>query len=305
MRVSRPTGWRSLTLAAPMVDSQVHVSVVIPCYNAAEVLGGQLAALQRQTVTFKWEIIVADNGSSDATGATAAGFSTEALPIVVCDASAHRGVNHARNVGVRHSRGEFVLLCDADDQVTDGWLAAMDEAFTSGASLVGGRLVRVTPDRRAVGVADDGLREDLSYLPWPQGANCGFSRRVYDELGGFDEGYSRGGDETDFFWRAQLRGYNLEYVPAAAILYTEKPVTKQRFWQYYYYGRSHVQLFNAFAPTGMPRGSIRSILRAWLNIARGLVAGVRSGDRRRIAIQHLGQRMGRIGGSAAFRVWYL
>lgn len=288
-----------------IVDSRVHLSVVIPCYNAADVLGGQLAALQRQNVTFTWEIIVANNGSSDATGATAAGFSTESLPVVVCDASARRGVNHARNVGVRHSRGEFILLCDADDQVTDGWLAAMSEAFTSGASLVGGRLVRVTPDKRPVGVADDGLRMDLSYLPWPQGANCGFSRAVYDQLGGFDEGYTRGGDETDFFWRAQLRGYTLEYVPAAAILYTEKPVAKQRFWQYYYYGRSHVQLFKAFAATGMPRGSIRSTVRAWLNIIRGLVAGARSGDRRRIAIQHLGQRVGRIGGSAAFRVWYL
>ncbi|HTX09589.1 MAG TPA: glycosyltransferase family 2 protein [Solirubrobacteraceae bacterium] len=288
-----------------MVDSRVHVSVVIPCYNAAGVLGGQLVALQRQIASFKWEIIVADNGSTDATAFTAAQYSTQSLPVVVCDASAHRGVNHARNVGVRNSRGDFILLCDADDQVTDGWLAAMSEAFTSGASLVGGRLMRVTPDRRPVGVADDGLRKDLSYLPWPQGANCGFSRPVYDELGGFDEGYTRGGDETDFFWRAQLRGYTLEYVRAAAILYTEKPVSKQRFWQYYYYGRSHVQLFKAFAAAGMPRGSIWSVLRAWLEILRILVAGVRSGDRRRIAIQHLGQRVGRIGGSAAFRVWYL
>jgi glycosyltransferase involved in cell wall biosynthesis len=156
-------------------------------------------------------------------------------------------VNHARNIGVQSSSGKYILLCDADDQVNEGWLAAMSEAFTSGAKLVGGRLVRVTSEQRPVGVPDDGLRNDLDYLQWPQGANCGFSRAVYDELGGFDEGYARGGDETDFFWRGQLRGHALRLVPAAAIMYTEKSAPRRRFFQYYHYGRSHVQLFRAFA----------------------------------------------------------
>ena len=285
-------------------DAPVHVSVVIPCYNAAHLVGRQLEALQRQDVTFRWEIVVADNGSSDGSGAVASAYSTDALPVTVCDASGRQGVNHARNVGVRNSTGEFILLCDADDQVADGWLAAMSQAFASGAALVGGRLVRVTPDQRAVGVPDDGLRNDLNYLRWPQGANCGFSRGVYDELGGFDESYTRGGDETDFFWRGQLGGHALRYVAGAAVMYTEKPAPNARFRQYYYYGRSHVQLFKAFAATGMPRASNKRAVRAWIDIARGLLAGVRSRDRQRIAISHLGQRCGRIAGSVAFRVWY-
>jgi glycosyltransferase involved in cell wall biosynthesis len=285
-------------------NGPVHLSVVIPCYNAAHLVGRQLEALQRQDVTFRWEIVVADNGSSDGSGAAASAYSTEALPVTVCDASGRQGVNHARNVGVGNSSGEFILLCDADDQVADGWLAAMSEAFASGAGLVGGRLVRVTPDQRAVGVPDDGLRNDLNYLRWPQGANCGFSRAVYDELGGFDESYTRGGDETDFFWRGQLGGHALRYVAGAAIMYTEKPAPKARFRQYYYYGRSHVQLFKAFAGMGMPRASNKRAVQAWIDIARGLLAGVRSRDRQRIAISHLGQRCGRIAGSVAFRVWY-
>jgi glycosyltransferase involved in cell wall biosynthesis len=286
-------------------DSRVHLSVVIPCYNAAHLVGRQLQALQRQDVTFRWEIVVADNGSSDGSAAAAAAYSAQALPVTVCDASTRQGVNHARNVGVQNSSGEFILLCDADDQVTDGWLAAMNDAFTSGAALVGGRLVRVTPDQRPVGVPDDGLRNDLEYLQWPQGANCGFSRAVYDELGGFDETYTRGGDETDFFWRGQLRGHALRYVSGAAIMYTEKPAPKQRFRQYYHYGRSHVQLFKAFAPTGMPRASNKRAVRAWIDIIRGLAAGVRSPQRRRIAISHVGLRCGRIAGSVVFRAWYL
>ena len=304
MTVSRPTAPapEPVTIAD---DSGVHVSVVIPCYNAAHLIGRQIEALQRQNVPFTWEILVADNGSSDGSAATAAAYSAPALPVTVCDAGARQGVNHARNIGVQNSSGKYILLCDADDQVNEGWLAAMNEAFTSGANLVGGRLVRVTSEQEPVGVPDDGLRNDLDYLQWPQGANCGFSRAVYDELGGFDEGYTRGGDETDFFWRGQLRGHALRFVPAAAIMYTEKSAPKRRFFQYYHYGRSHVQLFKAFATAGMPRASNRRAVRAWIEIVRGFVAGIRSPRRRRIAISHLGQRCGRIAGSVEFRVWYL
>ena len=285
-------------------DAPVCVSIVIPCYNGADVLGRQLAALQQQDITLGWEIIVADNGSTDGSVMAAREFDAAPVPVTVYDASHRRGINHARNVGARHARGGLILLCDADDQVTDGWLAAMVEAFASDAALVGGRLIRVTPDQRPLGVADDGLRTDLGFLPWPQGANCGFTREVFDELGGFDESYRGGGDETDFFWRAQLRGHKLTYVPDAAILYTQRPAPRQRFRQHYSYGRSHVRLFKTFAARGMPRASTIAALRFWLTIIWFLVLALPAPNRRRLALAHLGQRCGRIAGSAAFRVWY-
>lgn len=286
-------------------DSQFDVSVVIPCYNAVDVVGRQLAALQRQTVRSTWEIIVADNGSTDESAARAAEYSSAAIPVVICDASDRRGINHARNIGVRHARGRFILLCDADDEVSEGWLAAMIEAFASGAGLVGGRLIRVGADETPVGGIDGDLRNDLNYLPWPQGANCGFTRAIYDEIGGFDETYKGGGDETDFFWRAQLRGYTLEFVSQATVRYTERSRARQRFRQNYYYGRSHVQLFSAFAANGMPRASSRGALRFWLTIPWHLLVGLHRPDRRRIAISRLGQRCGRIAGSAVYREWYV
>lgn len=286
------------------LDSPVLVSVVIPCYNGADVLRRQLWALQRQDIAVSWEIIVADNGSTDGSAEAAREFAAARIPVTVCDASNRRGINHARNVGARAARGKFILLCDADDEVTDGWLAAMVDAFTSGATLVGGRLIRVAPDQSPLGVPDDGLRTDLSFLPWPQGANCGFTRPIYDELGRFDESYRGGGDETDFFWRAQLRGHALRYVPDAAVLYTQRPAARQRFRQHYRFGRSHVQLFKRFAPHGMPRASTMAAIRFWLTIIWVFLLAVPAPDRRRLAVAHLGQRCGRIGGSTAFRVWY-
>jgi glycosyltransferase involved in cell wall biosynthesis len=285
-------------------ETPVCASVVIPCYNAAEVVGRQLSALRRQQTDFKWEIVVADNGSTDDLAQKVAEYAAGPVSVTMCDASARRGINHARNAGAQRAGGRLILLCDADDQVADGWLAEMVAALVSGATLVGGRLIRVAPDQTPLGLPEDGLRNDLSYLPWPQGANCGFTREVYDELGGFDERYRGGGDETDFFWRAQLSGHVLAYVPRAAVLYTQRPDTGARFRQHYRYGRSHVQLFKAFSGRGMPRTSALGALRAWLTIVRGFLIGVRSPNRRRLAVAHLGQRCGRIVGSLALRVWY-
>ena len=285
-------------------ETDLSASVVIPCYNAAEVVGRQLAALQRQQVEFMWEIVVADNGSTDELAGAVAEYAVGPVPVTVCDASERRGINHARNVGSRRARGRFILLCDADDQVTDGWLAAMVKALASGSTLVGGRLIRVAPDQTPLDMPEAGPRNHLKFLPWPQGANCGFARTVYDEVGGFDERYQGGGDEADFFWRAQLCGHALTYVPDAAILYTQRPEGSQSFRQHYHYGRSHVQLFKAFAAQGMPRASTAGALRAWLIIAWSLLTGIRSTNRRRLAVAHLAQRCGRISGSIALRVWY-
>lgn len=293
----------TVTRATPEAD--VRVSVVIPCYNGADVIGRQLEALARQRVDFSWEVVVADNGSTDGSAAVAARHSSDVLPVRTCDASARKGINHARNVGVSHSRGRYILLCDADDAVQDGWLAAMDAAFSAGARLVGGRLIRVTADDRPVGVGEEGMRNDLEFLPWPQGANCGFARAVYDEVGPFDEDYLGGGDEADFFWRAQVRGDELVYVPEAAIRYTERPSSKARFRQHYRYGRSHAQLFHAFAADGMPRSSTAYALWFWTTIWSRLAASVLVRRWRRHAVAHLAQRCGRLGGSLAYRVWYL
>jgi glycosyltransferase involved in cell wall biosynthesis len=45
----------------------MKLSVVIPCLNAAETIGGQLDALRGQNWSEPWEVIIADNGSTDAT----------------------------------------------------------------------------------------------------------------------------------------------------------------------------------------------------------------------------------------------
>lgn len=193
---------------------------MIPCRNAAATVLRQLDAVVAQSLEDEFEVVVADNGSNDGTAALVRSRAlASGVAVEVVDASGRSGVSHARNVGVRRSRGDYVVLCDADDIVMAGWLAAMVKAFDEGADCVGGVAERYSARGAFLG-RDAGVYEFLwPGVGWPIGANCGFRRRVFDELGGFDESFVGGGDETDFFWRAHRLGYPTRAVVGARVAY--------------------------------------------------------------------------------------
>ncbi len=86
-------------------------SVLVPCRNAAETIGRTLASLRGQSRR-DFEIVVVDDGSEDQTAAIVNRF--RALPVQLIQ-SAHLGVSHARNLGLRHARAPIVCFLDADD----------------------------------------------------------------------------------------------------------------------------------------------------------------------------------------------
>lgn len=94
-----------MTRASPLV------SVVMPAYRCAGQLRASVAGLLTSTLPRdQWELIVADDGSPDDTGAVAA---TLADRVVRVD-DGPRGPGHARNVGARVARGTILLFVDAD-----------------------------------------------------------------------------------------------------------------------------------------------------------------------------------------------
>jgi glycosyltransferase involved in cell wall biosynthesis len=196
-------------------------SVVIPARNAAATLTDQLRAVVPQVEALGGEIIVVDNASEDGTAGIVEEWAerSTAVRLVRC---AKLGVNPARNAGVTVSRGDVVLLCDADDIAADTWVAAMTSALGSH-PLVGGALEidRLnSPFIREVRFG--GPRPRQPRLPrnhdrtYAIGANMGFRREVFDAIGGFDESFPHAGaDEVDFCWRAQDAGYAVTLVPDA------------------------------------------------------------------------------------------
>ena len=85
----------------------VEVSVVIPALNVADTIGQQLDGLACQNFNGNWEVIVADNGSTDSTREVVESFADRLPALKVIDASDRRGINHARNVGSQAARGRY------------------------------------------------------------------------------------------------------------------------------------------------------------------------------------------------------
>src|SRR5215204_1649122 len=87
------------------------VSVVIPCYNQAHFLAEAITSALAQTYPHL-DIVVVDDGSTDNTGEVAAGY-----PGVRYVRQANQGLAAARNTGLRHSHGSYLVFLDADDRL--------------------------------------------------------------------------------------------------------------------------------------------------------------------------------------------
>lgn len=88
------------------------VSVVIPTYNRAFVIGDAIRSVLEQTFQ-DFEIIVVDDGSTDNTAEVVKSFNDDRIRYIRLDKN--RGAAAARNVGTRESKGEYIAFLDSDD----------------------------------------------------------------------------------------------------------------------------------------------------------------------------------------------
>lgn len=246
------------------MDALPPVSVVIPCRNAAPWLGAQLEAVTSQDYRGTIEVIVADNGSTDASREIAGSFPG----VTVIDASAVPGPNHARNAGYRAAGGSLILTCDADDVVDRGWVSAMVAALAE-FDLVGGRLDVETlnpPEVRRQPLAEAAPK--YGFLPIVSGGNFGIRRSVLEALGGWNESFTGGPDDTELCWRAQLAGYRYGRTSDAVVFYRYRPTARAAARQAYEGGRRIPKLVRTFRHAGM---SYRGIAQRALRFAGYLV----------------------------------
>jgi glycosyltransferase involved in cell wall biosynthesis len=230
------------------VGSSTDISVVIPVRNGGCYVGKQLEALLAQESRATFEVIVADNGSTDHTVQIAQGFAKRDPRVRVVDASMRIGVNQARNVGARAAQGWAVLLTDADDVVRPGWIDAYWQAFRNGAHTVGGSLNRVLSDGTVLARESKLYKSMMCESAYANGTNCGFTREAFDAVGGFDEGLAGGADEIDFFARTSRVGYQMTLVPDAVVDKLQHTDLSAAFQQHFNYGRGEVSLAKKFKP---------------------------------------------------------
>jgi len=107
------------------------VSVIIPAYNAANIVKGAIESVLAQTLQ-DFEIIVVDDGSKDETAKAVEPFLTDSR--VQYFRQENRGLPGARNAGAKISHGEYLAFLDADDFLAPNALEAMSKRFEESGS---------------------------------------------------------------------------------------------------------------------------------------------------------------------------
>lgn len=282
-----------------------ELSVVIPCLNGELVLGRQLDALASQKWTRPWEVIVADNGSTDATLSIALSY-RDRLPLLrLVAASDRRGRQHACNVGAR-AAAKAIVFIDADDQITAGYIAALGDALTDhpivAASIDDTSLnVGWIRDAHSRAQSQD-LQRSLGFLPFGSGGTLGVRRDVFESLGGFasDMHYA---EDVDFCWRAQLAGIPIAFVPDAVLRYQYRATLRSMFAQHRNFGRASALLYRTYRAHGMSKRSTRTALAEWAELAKAALLIRHRADAARWS-RRLGRDLGRLEGNIRHRVWY-
>ena len=180
------------------------VSVVIPCYRQAHFLDEAIESVLAQSYPH-FELVVVDDGSDDNTAAIAGTY-----PGVRYIRQRNAGLSAARNTGLRHSLGKYLVFLDADDRLLANALEAGLQCFTShpeSAFVYGhSRFVRFdgSPMRgrpqQPVNVDGDYYLALLRGAPIMAPASVMYRREIFELVGGFDPSLSPAAD-YDLYYR--------------------------------------------------------------------------------------------------------
>lgn len=91
------------------------ISIVIPLFNYKKFISETLQSIQKQSISC-WEIIIVDDASTD--------NPLEKIDSILCDRikyiklDKNRGYSNAKNIGIKASHGDFIVVLDADDMLT-------------------------------------------------------------------------------------------------------------------------------------------------------------------------------------------
>jgi glycosyltransferase involved in cell wall biosynthesis len=191
---------------------QGKVSIVIPCYNHGAMLREALASVEQARNANVLEVIIVDDGSSEAETVRVLNELAEAGYCVV--PQPNRRVAAARNAGIRLAKGEFILPLDSDNRLRDVYL-------NEGVSLL--------KDNPSIGV----IYADAEYFgertgPWhvPNfdllsliranfiDACALYRKKLWEEVGGYDEQMPwMGLEDWDFWLRVTLHGGPFVHLP--------------------------------------------------------------------------------------------
>jgi GT2 family glycosyltransferase len=233
--------------------SRPPVSVVMPFAGSPAAARRALDTLTALVTGPDDELILVDNR-----GVVPPGAPDDNVRVQVVTATAEHSPAYARNTGAERATRDWVLFIDADCQAPPDLLDRyFDAEIASGVGALAGA---VGPAPGAVGLAagygaaKSFLNQDshLShpFMPRAVAANLLVRRVAFEQVGGFFEGV-RAAEDTDFSWRLQLAGWELQGRPQAGVTHRYRTSVRalRRQWRGYAAGRAWLaRRYDGFEP---------------------------------------------------------
>jgi len=218
--------------------SNVVLSIIIPSFNTKIVLEGCLNSIHKYTKNLKYEIILIENGSKDGSLQYIKEYKKTHPEVILIDAGENLGFGKANNLGAKKASGEYLLFLNSDTLLFDNALkeAVDDVKNNTKTGIYSCRLLNSDKSIQASGGHFPNLInlyawqlfiDDLpiigTWIPsfhpqksaydkdrqmdWVTGAFMIIPKKVFDEVGGFDENIFMYTEEMELSYRLKNLGY--------------------------------------------------------------------------------------------------
>lgn len=217
-------------------------SVIIPCYNHANLLADSLSSLLRQSFT-NWQAIIVNDGSTDNTIEIADYWCKSDSRIKLISVS-NNGLSSARNTGIKFSTGEYIALLDADDKYEFNHLQSLLNVFQAGSDIVFtgykyfsdstliNHSVRLNRSINFQQILDGNIVPPVAVA---------FKRSIFEFSGGFDTSL-KSAEDWDLWIRFYKIGFCLGISDESSALYRISPNSMSRQFLTMYEALKNVSL---------------------------------------------------------------
>lgn len=226
-----------------------YFSIIVPVYNRVDEVRDLLDSLSQQTSS-DFEVVIVEDGSSVRCDGVVKEYSAKIS--IQYFYKENEGRSIARNYGLERANGEYFLFFDSDCVIPPEYIAtlksALDANYTDCFGGPDSAHSSFTDTQKAINysmtsfLTTGGIRGGKVQLEKfvPRTFNMGYSRKVWEKVGGFREMFS---EDIDMSTRIRQAGFSISLIRDAYVYHKRRTNLKAFCRQIYVFGMSRITLY--------------------------------------------------------------